>query len=68
MSDTKHRTKLNLPVAFQPTFSLLFEVLVLIQEADVGLRAQRDIVLISPGLAAAVLLLLLRSSFAPSLQ
>lgn len=40
----------------------------LIQEADVGLRAQRDVVLISPGLTAAVLLFLLRGSLAPSLQ
>lgn len=64
----KHCTKLGLPAALQHTFSLLFKVLVLIQEADVGLRAQRDVVLISPGLAAAVLLLLLCSSFAPPLQ
>lgn len=52
----------------QPTFSLLFEVLVLIQEADIGLRAQRDVVLISSGLTATVLLLFLRSSLASSLQ
>ena len=64
----KQCTKLSLPAASQHTFSLLFKVLVLIQEADVGLWAQRDVILISPGLAAAVLQLLLRSSFAPSLQ
>lgn len=52
----------------QPTFSLLFEVLVLIQEADVGLRTQRDVVLISSGLTATVLLFFLRSSLASSLQ
>lgn len=40
----------------------------LIQKADVGLRAQRDVVLISSGFAAAVLLLLFRSSLAPSLK
>lgn len=52
----------------QPTFSLLFKVLVLIQEADVGLRAQRDVVLISSGFTATVLLLFLCSSLASSLQ
>lgn len=52
----------------QPTFSLLFKVLVLIQEADIGLRAQRDVVLISSGLTATVLLLFLCSSLASSLQ
>lgn len=51
-----------------PTFSLLFEVLVLIQEADIGLRTQRDVVLISSGLTATVLLLFLCSSLASSLQ
>lgn len=40
----------------------------LIQEADIGLGAQRDVVLISPGLTATVLLLFLRSSLASSLQ
>lgn len=40
----------------------------LIQEADVGLRTQWDVVLISSGLAAAVLLFLFRSSLASSLQ
>ena len=56
------------PIAADPTFSLLFEVLVLIQEADVGLRAQRDVVFISPVVTATVLLLLLGSSLASSLQ
>lgn len=55
------------PATAEPTFSLLFEVLVLIQEADIGLRAQRDVVLISPVVTATVLLLLLRGSLASSL-
>lgn len=64
----KQCATLSLRPAAQPTFSLLFEMLVLIQEADVGLRTQWDVVLISSGLAAAVLLFLFRSSLASSLQ
>lgn len=66
--DTKAARHAEPPAAAQPTFSLLFEMLVLIQEADFGLRAQRDVVLISSGLTAAVLLLLFRGALASSLQ
>lgn len=66
-TDTKAVHQAEPPATAEPTFSLLFEVLVLIQEADVGLRAQRDVVLISPVVTATVLLLLLRSSLASSL-
>lgn len=48
-------------------FSLHFEVPVLIQETDTGLRAQWDVVLISLGFAVTVLFLFC-SSFVSSLQ
>lgn len=65
--DTKAVHHAEPPATAEPTFSLLFEVLVLIQEADIGLRAQRDVVLISPVVTATVLLFLLRGSLASSL-
>lgn len=50
------------------TFCLLFEMLVLIQKADVRLRAQGNIIFITMILAAAVSLFLLQHSFATNLQ
>lgn len=50
------------------TFCLLFEMLVLIQKADVRLRAQGNVIFVTMILAATVPLFLLQHPFATNLQ